>query len=143
MKKLFLTLAFLGAVFANGQIAAEAAKGLNVVVTTSDRQAQMMAMILSLQTIVEHGKEINMVLCASAGDLALTETKTEPFAPIQKSPTMLLKNLIELGAKVQVCPLYLPSVGKSEASLLDGISVAKPPVVAGKLLDTNYHILSY
>lgn len=143
MKKLLTTLAFVGGLIAGGNVAADQAKGLNVIVTSSDRQAQMMAMVLSLQTVANHGKEVNMVLCASAGDLALAETVTEPFAPPQKSPTMLLKRLIGLGANVQVCPLYLPSVGKSETALLDGISVAKPPVVAGKLLDTDYRILSF
>ncbi len=106
----------------------------------------MMAMVLSLQTIAEHaehGKEVNSVLCASAADLALAGIQTEPFAPSQESPTMLLKTLIELGADAQVCPLYLPGVGRSESALLDGISIAKPPVVAAKLLDTDYRILSY
>ncbi len=118
-------------------------KGLNVIVTTAEQQAQMMAMVLSVQTIKKHGKAINMVLCSSAGDLALKSTKTEVFQPAGKSPTQLLKGLIKMGASVQVCPLYLPSAGKTKADLIDGITVAKPPAVAARLLDTNFTTLSF
>jgi len=126
-----------------GQAGAEQVKGLNVVVTSQDRQTQMMAMVLSTQTAARHGKDVNLVLCSHAADLALAETTTEPFQPLGESPTDLLKNLISLGVNVEVCPLYLPSVGKTEDALIDGISVANPAVVAGRLLDTEYRVLSY
>lgn len=67
-----------------------------------------------------------MVLCGCAGDLALTATITEPMKPPGKSPTQLLKALLKMGASVEVCPLYLPSVGKSKTDLIAGITVAKP-----------------
>lgn len=80
---------------------AEQGKGLNVIVTSADRQAQMMAMVLSVQTMKEHGKKVNMVLCGAAGDLALQSTTTETLLPPQKSPTMLLNTLLKMGASVQ------------------------------------------
>ncbi len=122
---------------------AEKGKGLNVLVTATERQAQMMAMVLSVQTLKKHGKEVNMVLCGAAGDLALSATKTEPFQPAGKSPTQLLNTLIKMGASVEVCPLYLPSVDKDATDLIKGITVAKPAVVAARLLDTDYANLSY
>lgn len=122
---------------------AEQAKGLNVIVTSADRQAQMMAMVLSFQTMKEHGKEINMVLCGAAGDLALQSTSTETFLPPKKSPTMLLNILLTMGAAIQICPLYLPTAGKTIDDLIEGITVAKPPLVAGKLLDKNYQNLTF
>lgn len=118
-------------------------KGLNVLITAAERQAQMMAMVLSVQSIKKHGKEVYMVLCSSAGDLALSSTKTEVFEPAGKSPTQLLNLLIKLGASVELCPLYLPSAGKTKADLIEGISIAKPPVVAARILDTDYTNLSY
>jgi predicted peroxiredoxin len=124
-------------------VCADQAKGLNVLITASERQAQMMAMVLSVQTIKKHGKEVNMVLCGSAGDLTLRSTKTEIMKPSDKSPTQLLNALLKMGASVEICPLYLPSVGKSKSDLIEGITVAKPPVVAGRLLDTDYKNLSY
>lgn len=143
MKKLLLALCAAGLLSMSVSAVAEQAKGLNVMVTSADRQTQMMAMVLSLQTIKKHGKAVNMVLCGSAGDLALKDTKTEPFKPSGKSPTMLLNKIISMGASVQVCPLYLPNADKAPEALIDGITVAKPPIVAGKLLDADYRILTY
>ena len=122
---------------------AEQAKGLNVLVTSADRQAQMMAMVLAFQAMKTHDKEVTMVLCAAAGDLALQSTETETFLPLNKSPSMLLKALLEMGASIQVCPLYLPSAGKTTDDLIEGVVVGKPPVCAGKVLDKDYQNLTF
>lgn len=52
------------------------AKGLNVLLTSKDAQTQMMAMVLSTMTLKEK-KEVKMVLCSSAGDLAVKEWKVQ------------------------------------------------------------------
>jgi len=143
MKSIFPIMLLVSMLIAGGTVSAEQVKGLNVTVTSADRQTQMMAMVLSIQTIKKHGKEINMVLCGSAGDLALKSTRTETFKPADKSPTMLLKALLKNGASVGICPLYLPNAGHSADELIEGISIAKPPVVAGKLLDSGYRSLTF
>ncbi len=142
-KKFISSILLASSVLVSSAVFADQAKGLNVLLTAAERQAQMMAMVLSVQTIKKHGKEVNMVLCGSAGDLALSSTKTETMKPPGKSPTQLLNALLKMGASVEVCPLYLPGAGKSKADLIDGITIAKPPVVAGRLLDTDYANLSY
>jgi len=142
-KKTITSLLLASSVLATSASFADQSKGLNLVVTAPERESQMMALVLSLQTIKKHGKEVNMVLCSSAGDLALSATKTEAFKPSGKSPTDLLKAIMKMGANVEVCPLYLPNSGKTEADLIKGITVAKPPVVAGRLLDKDYKTLSY
>jgi predicted peroxiredoxin len=144
MKKLYRTLV-LATFFTllTGTAFSEQGKGLNVIVTSADRQAQMMAMVLSVQVMEKHGKEINMVLCGTAGYLALKSTNTETFFPSKKSPTMLLNTLLKLGATIQVCPLYLPNAGKTTDDLIDGITVAKPSIIAGKLLDNDYQNLAF
>ncbi|MFT5700690.1 MAG: putative peroxiredoxin [Desulforhopalus sp.] len=143
MKKLCYTLILTVLLIWVDNALAKQGIGLNVIVTSADRQAQMMAMVLSVQTIKEHGKEINIVLCGAAGDLALQSTNTETFLPLKKSPTMLLKALLEMGASIQVCPLYLPNVEKTTNDLIEGIAVAKPPVVADRLLDKDYQNLTF
>ena len=142
-KKLISSILLVSSVLFSSAVFADQAKGLNVLLTAAERQAQMMAMVLSVQTMKKHGKEVNMVLCGSAGDLALSSTKTEAMKPPGKSPTQVLNALLKMGASVEICPLYLPSVGKSKADLIDGITIAKPPVVAGRLLDTDFTNLSY
>ena len=122
---------------------ADQGKGLNVLVTAGERQSQMMALILSVQTVKKHGKEVHMVLCSAAGDLALKDTKTDAMKGPNKSPTQMLQALIKMGGSVEICPLYLPNAGKTKDDLLEGITIAKPPIVAGRLLDTDYTNLSY
>lgn len=119
------------------------ASGLNVMVTSADTQTQLMAMVLSLQTIKKHGKKVNMVLCGPAGKLGLTSTVSKKLKPKNVSPTMLLKKIIKLGANVNVCPLYLPNANKNKTDLMKGIGVAKPPMVAKHLLNKNLKNLTY
>lgn len=140
MKK-FLSIVSLGALLTTGAMAAQN-KGLNVVLTASDAQTQMMALVLSTMTLKQN-KEVNITLCSTAGDLAVKGKETPTFKPSGKSPTMLLQGLIKNGAKVEVCPLYLPNAGLDESVLLEGITVAKPPKVAEQLLNNEYTTLSY
>jgi hypothetical protein len=121
----------------------DSAKGLNVIVTSADTQTQLMAMVLSLQTIKKHKKSINMVLCGPAGKLGLKDTVTDKLKPQNVSPTMLLNKIMKLGANVKVCPLYLPNANKTKADLIPGITVAKPPKIAGNLLNKHYNNLTY
>jgi hypothetical protein len=143
MKKFLRAMIILSVILGAGAASAEQGKGLNVTVTSADRQTQMMAMVLSVQTMKKHGKEVNLVLCGPAGDLALKSTKTEAFKPSGKSPTMLLNALLKSGASVEICPLYLPNSGQTDAALIEGINIAKPPMVAGRLLDTGYRSLTF
>lgn len=118
------------------------AKGLNVLVTAKEAQTQMMAMVLSTMALKQN-KEVNVTLCSDAGDLAVKGMESPTLKPQDKSPKMLLEGLIKQGAKVQVCPLYLPNASKDASVLLEGITVAKPAEVAAKLLDKDYQNISY
>ena len=141
MKKIFaITLAAM--LFIPNLLSANSAKGLNVVVTSADAQTQMMAMVLSMMTLKQK-KEINMTLCSNAGDLAVKGMKSTVLKPQDKSPKMMLQAIMKQGAKVKVCPLYLPNTRKEASVLLDGITVAKPMDVANGLLNKDYQNLSY
>lgn len=143
MTKHLLTTALAASLAFSAKVAADPAEGLNVIVTSPERQAQMMAMVLSVQTVSAHDRTVNLTLCGAAGELALKATQTEALLPSNKSPTMLLQTLIDSGANVQVCPLYLPNAGKSPEDLLPGIGIAKPAAMAGKLLDREYQNLTF
>jgi predicted peroxiredoxin len=107
-------------------------KGLFVIITNPDPMTQMMALVLSSQTVAQE-KSVQILLCGPGGDLALKESQEVVFKPLDKSPQMLLNALIGKGIAVEVCPLYLPNTEKTEADLISGVTVAKPPVVAEKL----------
>ncbi|MGB3223378.1 MAG: hypothetical protein WBB23_11310 [Desulforhopalus sp.] len=117
-------------------------KGLFVIVTTPDAQTQMMAMVLSTQTISQ-GKSIHMLLCGPAGELAIKNSEQTMLKPLNKSPQMLLLGLIKSGASIEVCPLFLPNKGTEDAVLIDGVSIAKPPVVAQNLREEGMKLLTF
>ena len=140
MKKL-LSIVALTATLTTGAMAGEN-KGLNVILTAEDAQTQLMAMVLSTMTIKQK-KEVNVTLCSKAGELAVKGAPSPKLKPKDVSPKMLLKGLIKKGAKVEVCPLFLPNAGLDKSVLLEGITIAKPPKVASQLLNSEFTTLSY
>ncbi len=56
---------------------------------------------------------------------------------------MLLKNLIQKGVGVELCPPYLSNKDKTTSDLREGISIAKPSQAADKLLHEDTKSLSY
>ncbi|RYA23949.1 hypothetical protein CRU96_05045 [Malaciobacter halophilus] len=140
MKKI-LAVSTLG-LFLTTSAFATSAKGLNVLVTSDNAQTQMMSMVLSMMTLKQN-KKVNMVLCSKAGDLALKNSKSETLKPMNKSPKMMLKAIINKGASVKVCPLYLPNKNLQKTDLMSNITVAKPMDVSKDLLNNDYKNLSY
>lgn len=146
MKKILLTTALLTSLLIPSISSADQAKGLNVLVNSANPQTQAMAMVLSLMTMKKHKKEVHIVLCGPAGDLADKNIKGTPIKrPNGKAPSAKkhLEILIQKGARVEVCPLYLPNAGKNKSILLDGISVAKPGMVAKKLLNKDFQNITF
>ena len=146
MKKIILSTFMAISLVLPSVVSADSAKGLNVLVNSEHPQTQAMAMVLSLMAINKHNKEVNIVLCGAAGDLADKNIQGVAIKrPNGKAPSAKdqLKMLIQKGAHVEVCPLYLPNAGKDSSVLLQGITVAKPPVVAGKLLDKDFQNITF
>lgn len=140
--KTLITLT-LSAFLVTGLNAADSsAKGLNVTLTAGDTQTQMMAMVLSMKTL-EQKKDVRVVLCGDAGDLALKDSKSDMQKPLNKSPKDLLQGIIKQGGDVKICPLYLPNKDLDKSALIDGVNVANPADVATNLLDKDYKNLSY
>jgi len=146
MKKFITTLSLASALLIPNLLNAQQAKGLNVLINSENPQTQTMAMVLSMMTIKKHKKEVNIILCGKAGDLADKNIEGTPTKrPDGKAPSAKqnLQMLIKMGASVKVCPLYLPNAKKDQSVLLDGITIAKPPVVAGKLLDKEFQNITF
>lgn len=61
----------------------------------------------------------------------------------KKSPQMLLKAMISQGVEVQVCPLYLPAKGLKMDALVEGVTQAKPPVVAGEMVKEYTEVVTF
>jgi len=119
-----------------------AAKKMQFIVTSPNAQTQMMAMVLSMQSM-NKGAQVEIVLCGPGGDLAVKGSKQTVFLPPKKSPQMLLQAMIKKGVKVEVCPLYLPAKGKDKNILIKGVTIAKPPVVAGEMIKETTEVIPF
>jgi predicted peroxiredoxin len=113
-----------------------------VVVTSPEPQTQLMAMVLSTQAVMKN-KHVHILLCGPGGDLALKGGKEVTLKPKNVSPQMLLKGLIKKGVPVQVCALYLPNADKTPADLIDGVTPARPPAIAGALLEPGIKLFTF
>ena len=59
------------------------------------------------------------------------------------SPQGLMQKIMEQGATVEVCAIYLPNKGVGADALLDGVGSAKPPAMAARMLATGARIMSF
>ncbi len=126
MKTLIMSLILaLGLIFS----AESVENDLFVVITSNDAETQMMAMVLATQSI-NQDVNVRVLLCSSAGELAVKHTEFPSFAPANRSPKQLLTGLIERGVTVEVCGIFLPNRNYDEADIMDGVGVASPPEVA-------------
>ena len=142
MRKLLIVL-LISCMFAvpDSGYSTEPPRTLLVIVTTDDPLTQLMSMVLATESQKKNA-QVEILLCGKAGDLAVKGSPEVFLKPKNTSPQMLLKNLIGAGVQVEICPPYLPNSNKNTQDLLEGVSVAKPPKVADRLLAENTAILS-
>lgn len=131
---------------ATGPARADADKvRLVTILTAPEPQTQLMAMVLTMQSI-RQGAEARILLCGPAADLALRDAPagaTAPQKPKGMSPQGLMTKIIETGAPVEVCAIYLPNKGLDREALIDGIGAAKPGPMAGHLLAEDVRLLTF
>jgi predicted peroxiredoxin len=141
-----LTAATLGlAALAAPAAQAQEADKMVTIVATDEPQTQLMSMVLTMQSM-QAGAEAYVLLCGPGGDLALKEppeTATAPQKPKGMSPQGLMQKVMEQGATVEVCAIYLPNKGVEADALIDGVTAAKPPEVAARLLAERTRIMSF
>ncbi|MBY5933965.1 hypothetical protein KUV51_13220 [Tateyamaria omphalii] len=142
MKK--AVFAFASALGLAAPALAEDVPTLVTILSSDEPQTQLMSMVLTMQSI-QQGSNAHVLLCGPAGDLALKEapaSATAPQEPRGVSPQGLMQNIMESGAKVEVCALYLPNKGVGADALLDGVTAAKPNEMAARMLAPNTRIMS-
>jgi predicted peroxiredoxin len=125
--------------------AQEDTPSLVTVLAAPEPQTQLMAMVLTVQSM-RQGASVRVLLCGPAGDLALAEapeSATAPQEPRGMSPQGLMKKIVEAGAPVEVCAIYLPNKGVGAEALIEGVGVAKPPEMAGHLLAPDTRLLTF
>lgn len=106
---------------------------LFVVVSTDDAQTQMMAMVLATQSL-RQGASVRVLLCGAGGRLALQNTESPAFQPIDRTPKQLMQNLLRQDVPVDVCAIFLPNTDAEASDLIEGIGVARPPAIAEHMM---------
>lgn len=144
MRKFFAALV-LTAATASAAVAGSAHPNLVTVLTAPEPQTQLMAMVLSMQSL-RKGSKVDILLCGPAGDMALKQapqSATAPQKPKGMSPQKLMQMIMQKGGTVEVCAIYLPNKGLGSDALLNGVGQAKPPAMADKLLSANTTVMSF
>jgi len=113
-----------------------------VVVTSADAQTQGMAMVLSIHAR-KQGAKVQVLLCGPGGDLALKGSPQTALKPKGMTPQKLMAKLMTMDVYPQVCAIYLPNKGKSNADLIAGVSVAKPPAIASAMLAAHTRFFTF
>ena len=114
-----------------------------VIVTSASLQTQGMAMVLS-RAMQEQGVQLSVLLCDQAAELAIQSYQSpSALAPKGMKPEGLLQQIIDAGAMVAVCALYLPNSSYQEQDLRQGVSVAQPAKMAEMLRCKNSKVLSF
>lgn len=114
-------------------------------VTAEHPQTQLMAMVLTMQA-VEQGHAVDMLLCGPAGDIALADAPDSATAgqpPRGASPQGLMQAIMQAGATVRVCAVYLPGKDLGPEALLEGVGVAQPPAQAAAMLRPEAVVWSF
>ncbi|MEB8389185.1 hypothetical protein OO012_18305 [Rhodobacteraceae bacterium KMM 6894] len=131
--------------FSTPALAQDTVDKLVTVITSADAQTQLMGMVLTMQS-VKAGASAHMLLCGPGGDLALKDAPDSATAaqpPMGMSPQGLMQKIMEAGATVEVCAIYLPGKGADASVLLDNVGVAAPPAMAARLMDADARVLSF
>lgn len=143
MKKIIIST-LLAAVLFSPIMAGASEKVAKVLITLTSAEQQTRGMAMVLGNMMQaQGASVSVLLCDSAGDMALKGHQSEPLKPKNVTPEKLMQKLISGGAKVEVCALYLPNKGVGMAALLDGIGAAEPPVMAAALIDTDTRVFNF
>jgi len=129
-----------------GTAHADEATKLVTILTASEAQTQLMAMVLTINA-AKAGAKSHILLCGPAADIALKDapaSATAPQAPKNMSPQGLMKILMEkTGTTVEVCAIYLPGKKADASILIEGVTAAKPGHMATRIIAPNTQVMSF
>jgi len=147
MKKYLVPL-IVGIVMIGSASVSSAGSGVRnmlVILTSADRETQAMAMILSLQTM-KSGVPVHLMLCGSAGDLALKKVPEDAkrvITPKGMSVLDLLGILKKKGVKLDVCKIFLPNRNLDATALVEGIGVATPKYISSQMTAEDTRLVTF
>ena len=123
---------------------AQSAADMLTIITSDEDETQAMALILTMQA-QQKGASPQVLLCDDAGDLAVQSqvAESETLRGPDASPAQMIQRLVNNGVTVDVCAIYLPNREYTEADLVDGVGVARPPVIGGLVADPAIRLFTF
>lgn len=113
------------------------------IVTSDSLQTQGMAMILA-NAMREQGTEPHILLCDAAGELAIQGYASDvELGPRGVKPEGLMQMMMNEGASVDVCAIYLPNTEYADQDLREGVGVATPGEMAEMMRDPSIPVFSF
>jgi len=142
-----ICVAALGAwsVGRDAQASEDEPRRLVTIVASGEPETQLMAMVLTMQS-VRQGAEARILLCGPGARMAwkdAPESATAPQKPRGMSPQGLMAKLAGMGVRTEVCAIHLPNADKTEADLIEGVGVARPPDMAAGIMAEDVRVLSF
>ena len=125
-----------------GLASAASAQELFFNIHSGQAMAQGAGLVLAGQAL-EQKASVRVLLCDAAADIAVTGKEMPSLKPRNVTPQQMLQGLINGGAQVEVCALYLPNSGRQVSDLIPGVTPAKPADVAAHLLKPSVKILAF
>ncbi|BBB28069.1 hypothetical protein [Neptunomonas japonica] len=113
-----------------------------IILTSASLQTQGMAMVLG-NAMQAKGVSVDVLLCDTAGDLALKTTSNATLKPRNVTPEQLMLKLQKSGGNVSVCALYLPNSTHSKQDLRQDVSVATPPQMASMMSSSSVRVYNF
>ena len=129
-------------VLASVALGQDAPSRLFVTVTGERPQAQAMPLVLANQAL-DQGAEVRVLLCDAGGQLALKNHQAPSLAPRDITAKDLLARLINRGAIVEVCALFIPNTEHTPEELSEGVGMAKPGDVAAWMMSPNTRLFAH
>jgi predicted peroxiredoxin len=118
------------------------ASELFVSIHSGNAMAQGAGLVLAGQALQQKA-QVRVLLCDAAADIAVAGQAMPTLKPRNVTPQQLLQGVIQAGAQVEVCALYLPNTGRQASELIPGVTAAKPADVAAHLLKPGVKTLAF
>lgn len=119
---------------------------LITILTSSDPQTQLMAMVLTMNAI-KSGASADILLCGPAAGIALRDAPPSATAgqpPMGASPQGVMQLMMtQMNVDVRVCAIYLPSIESDASVLIDGVTAAAPDAMGAAIVAPRTTVMSF
>ena len=123
---------------------AQGSPSMLTILTSDEDETQAMALILTMQA-QQAGASPRVLLCDDAAELAVSSevNDSEVLRGPDASAAQMIQRMVNNGVTVDVCAIFLPNNEYTEADLIDGVGIAKPPEIGALVADPAVRLFTF